>query len=324
VKRFLVPTFTILAVLTFGACEDLSFRDHLNRIVNGQIARIAYHAGESKIEEIYLMDSDGSHSLQLTDNLSEDLYPDWSPDGTRIAFSSDRSSSSDAAIDIFVMDADGSNVVRITTSSSGGDYNFRPEWSPDGTRIAYTRYASGGDQDIYVIGLSESGIGSNITDYFGEMDGNPAWKPDGSAIVFMSRHDTGYWQIYRVAVKDPLSSIDVSDVTRMTNQPSPIKDQDPVWSPDGESIVFYSNRGPGDTNEIYLIDAEAENGVPPEIRLTDNTADDKSPEWSPDGSKIIFVSDRSGNFDIYTMNPDGTHQVRLTDTIANDNCPDWR
>ena len=64
--------------------------------------------------------------------------------------------------------------------------------------------------------------------------------------------------------------------------------------------------------------------IPPEIRLTNNSAEDKWPEWSPDGSKIIFVSNRDGNNEIYTMNPDGTDQKRLTNTVAKDYCPDWR
>jgi TolB protein len=317
-KRLSCLAVLALVLFSLGGCEDISFRDHLYRIVHNRIARIVYHSGQSGIEEIFVMDSDGSHPLQLTDNLDEDKFPDWSPDGTRIAFSSDRSNSSGAVIEVFVMDADGSNVVQITTGSSG-HRNFRPEWSPDGIQLAYTHYWDTLHQDIYVIDLTGGGLGTNLTNTPGgvaEYDGNPDWSPNGEYLVFMTNIYTGDWQIAKLEVAVP------TNMDRITV--STYKDRDPVWSPDGELIAFHSNRGPGDTQEIYVIDADTVNGVPPEVRLTDNTANDEYPEWSPDGSRIIFISDRSGNYEIYTMNPDGTDQKRLTNRVANDYCPDWR
>jgi len=186
-------------------------------------------------------------------------------------------------------------------------------------RQAYTRYWPNWNQDIFVIGLSESGLGKNLTNSPGGSsiyEGFPDWSPDGKQIVFMKRFGSDNWQIARLEVANP------TNLTRMTN--NVYSDQDPAWSPDGNLIVFYSNRGSIDTNEIYVIDADAEDNIPPEIRLTNNSAEDKWPEWSPDGSKIIFVSNRDGNNEIYTMNPDGTDQKRLTNTVAKDYCPDWR
>ena len=316
-KRSIGSVILVLVLFALTSCEDLAFRDHLNRIVKEQIARIVYYAGEdTDSTEIYIMDSDGRFSKRLTENSVKDRFPDWSPDGTRIAFSSGRASGVDE--EIYVMDSDGDGIVRITTGASG-DVNFQPEWSPDGTRLVYTRYWPSWHQDIFVIGLSEGGVGTNLTNSDGgtsEYEGFPDWSPDGSHIVFMTKIYNGDWQIARLEVADP------GNVTRITS--NGYSDQAPAWSPDGELITFYTNRGPSDTNEIYVIDADALSGSPPETRLTNNSAEDKWPEWSPDGSKIIFVSDRDGYDEIYTMNPDGTDQRRLTDTTAKDYCPDWR
>jgi len=316
-RRFLGFGILILIMFALDACEDLAFRDHLDRIVKEQIARVAYYAGEdTDSTEIYIMDSDGRFSKRLTENSVKDRFPDWSPDGTRIAFSSGRASGVDE--EIYVMDADGTGIVRVTTGGSG-DVHFQPEWSPDGTRLVYTRYWPSWHQDIFVIALSDTGFGINLTNSSGgtsEYEGFPDWSPDGDHIVFMTKIYNDVWQIARLEVASP------GNMTRITS--NGYADQDPAWSPDGTLIAFFSNRGPSDTNEICVIDATAEDGVPAETRLTDNSAEDKWPEWSPDGSKIIFVSDRDGYNEVYTMNPDGTDQRRLTNTVAKDYCPDWR
>ena len=81
--------------------------------------------------EIYVMDADGSNEERLTTNKAEDLYPAWSPDGEKIAFTSDR----DGYIDIFVMNADGTAPKNLTNYISA---DVEPAWSPDGTKIVFT------------------------------------------------------------------------------------------------------------------------------------------------------------------------------------------
>ena len=94
------------------------------------------------------MDADGSNLRRLTHSSGNDLLPDWSPDGTQIAFMSDR----DGDWDIFVMDADGSNLRRLT-NNSGND--LFPNWSPDGRKIVFESDRDGDwdNQDIYVMDL---------------------------------------------------------------------------------------------------------------------------------------------------------------------------
>src|SRR5262245_3559661 len=96
----------------------------------------------------------------------------------------------------------------------------------------------------------------------------------------------------------------------MTDNPS---DRAPTWSSDGARIAFERE------GEILVIDVAG--GSP--TNLTNHPASDRSPTWSPDGSKIAFASDRSGQAELYLMNPDGTGGVQLTDSVGFVGEPAW-
>ena len=131
---------------------------------------------------------------------------DWSPDGSRIAFHSDR----DDNDEIYVMDADGSNQINLTNSSSR---DVGPVWSPDGSRIAFTSFPPGTlDAYIYVMDAD----GSNQINLSGGQE--PAWSPDGSHIAF-SRHPG---DIY-------IMNADGSNVANLTDDAA--LDTAPTWSP---------------------------------------------------------------------------------------------
>lgn len=134
------------------------------------------------------MDADGSGVTRLTDNDAGDWSPDWSPDGRRIAFTSDRNGNRD----IYVMDADGSGATRLTDNDA---VDHAPDWSPDGQRIAFH---SGRDEnwDIYVMNPDGSDI-ARLTDNDAE-DGSPAWSPGGQRIAFSSY----FGRNSRIHVKD--------------------------------------------------------------------------------------------------------------------------
>jgi Tol biopolymer transport system component len=94
-------------------------------------------------------------------------------------------------------------------------------------------------------------------------------------------------------------------------------DNFPSWSPDGQNIVFQSNRD--GNQEIYTMSADGSNPT----RLTKNTDRDGMPSWSPDGSRIIFSSNRDGNWEVYVMNSDGSEQMRLSVIQTYDGMPSW-
>ena len=150
-------------------------------------------------------------------------------------------------------------------------------------------------------------------------------------ITFVSNRDGHVhprlgWPTAEIYVMDA----DGGNQQNLTNDPN--DDWSPSWSPDGERIVFSSNRdGNRDGNrnnyEIYVMDADGNN----QQRLTDNDFYDSAPSWSPDGKRIVFTSRRDGHFigdfglssEIYVMDADGKNTRRLTNNRKRDSSPSW-
>ena len=125
-------------------------------------------------EEIYVINADGSNPRRLTNSPGSDQFPAWSPDGTRIAFSSDRDGSpSLEGRDIYVMNAaDGLGLVRLTDDPA---YDTGPAWSPDGSRIAFTSGRDG--SGLFVMNADGSGVVRIRAGFAGP----PSWSPIGTA-----------------------------------------------------------------------------------------------------------------------------------------------
>ena len=213
----------------------------------------------------------------------------------KIAFSSNRTGDQE----VYVMDALGGNVVRLTFDPSRDE---NPSFSGDGTRIAFDSQRDG-NFEIYVMnadGTNPVRLTNNPAH-----DVAPAFSPDGSRIVFESTRDGGS-EVYTV-------NINTGVETRLTTNLG--DNHTSAWSPDGTKIAFHSRR---DGNpEVYVMNADGTN----QTRLTNNPAEDTAPNFNPDGSQIVFASDRDGNFEIYVMNADGTNPTRLTNTLAQEHYP---
>ncbi len=225
--------------------------------------------------------------------------PYWSPDGQRIAFIS----KIDGDPGIYVMNADGSNQIRLSDTEKLW-YRSLLSWSPDSNKIAFPSDRDG-NLEVYIINID----GSNLTRLTNNptRDTSPSWSPDGSTIVFESNRD-GNAEIY-------IMNADGSDPMRLTDNPA--NDYGPCWFPDGKRIAFSSGR---DGNaEIYIMNSDGSD----QTRLTENLATDHEPCCSPDNQKIIFTARRKGKSEIFIMNADGSDLARLTDHPSNNLRPSW-
>jgi len=282
--------------ITAGDTTSTTFDVSCQDVANNQIVFSTNRDGDY---EMFLMDADGSHAQKLTDNTAQDYYGSISHDGTKIAFSSNRSGGN---LDLYVMNVDGTDVHQLT-NTSGTSYSV--SWSPDDTKLVFADDQSG-KYELYTI--NADGTGKKQLTNNSNVEANPSWSPDGSTIAFASDRD-GDNEIYTM-------SPDGTNVSKITDNSD--NDAGPRWSPDGTKLAFTSNRS--GNFEIYTMNADG-TGL---RRITNNSADGSFPAWSSDGSQLVFQSDRNGNYEVYKINADGSGApVNLTVDSGMDEAPFW-
>ena len=190
-----------------------------------------------------------------------DVEGDWSLDGTKLAFQSERVGFPAGKADIFIAEMDakkpGAKQENITKHPST---DRRARWSPDGTKLLFESDRDG-DLEIYTIGIDGNNLqqltNNNATDV------NAEWSTTG--IIFESNRD-GNSEIYRMAP-------DGNNQINLTNDPG--RDTDPIWSPNGQKILFESRRD--GNRELYVMEADGSNVK----NLTNNPAKDFFGRWNP-------------------------------------------
>ena len=262
--------------------------------------------------DISVANADGSGLRRVTDGPGVDCAPAWSPDGGKIAFERslirrEGDTVVGADVDIYVINADGSEERNLTGDGVSAGGPAGPIWSPDGRRIAFWSGRDGND-GIYVMNADGSGqrlLARNV--------GHVAWSPDGRKMLVVRGASQGMRPTkHDVFVMD----VDGRKLRRLTRIPQ-VNGPLPSWSPDGRRIVFVSDR---DRNlEIYVMNADGSG----QRNVTRHPGRDSDPAWSPDGRKIAFTTKREGNFEIYVMNADGSGQRKLTRNPGVDRFPIW-
>jgi Caspase domain/Dipeptidyl peptidase IV (DPP IV) N-terminal region/WD40-like Beta Propeller Repeat len=252
---------------------------------------------------LFGMTADGGRVWEVPGAPANVADPAWSPDGSRIAFIADH--------DVFVMDADGSNEIRLTSTDDLEEYH--PAWSPDGTEIAFGRgdptgiFGSRVRSDIWVVDLETDQPRQITTDPDAEENG-PTWSDDGTQIAFRlgTPRDSAIAVVSSSGEGEPETVVDA--------EPDQLA---PAWSPGGSTIVF--SRG----GALYKFDIDGDRVVR-RVLGDDGPAVQKAPAWSPDGKMLVFqAEDDEGHVDLYRVNLDGSGLKQLTNTDEAESSASW-
>ena len=270
--------------------------------------------------EIFVIDADGSNMQQLTDNDSYDGGASWSPDGKQILFQRGYPfgfESADEYSELFLMDADGSNMRQLTVNDY---YDGEGVWSPDGSKIMFD-YSPNQFEGDY--GGGSTTIIEADREAYGTVESyclsSYGWSPDGSRILCSQAAMDGEME-YHLSVVD-VDPFHVHVLPKIGTPEWPLD-----WSPDSSKILVaagdwdleLSDDGDVDDNieelfdDIELFVVELPNVVDYRLidydsndsnvrQLTDNDSYDGGASWSPDGSRILFVSERDGDSEIFVM-----------------------
>lgn len=262
------------------------------------------HQNSSKsAKEIWRMDPDGKNAQQLTrfNDLSDE--PAVSPDGSKMAFISNRG----GKWAIFVFSVDPIRDLRFYNPNAR--MNLYPSFTPDGKQLVFGSTA-GTDRccRIFIANVDGSGVRPITTSVF--IDAEPKVNPKTGADIVFASGRSGPEQIYKM-------NIDGGDVERLSDGTG--EASNPAWHPNGQKIAYAWTRGfaAGKFN-VFVMDV-SNRGY---IQLTHDEGKNENPSWAPDGIHLAFMSNRTGTEQIWTMLADGSQPQQLTKQGLN-STPMW-
>ena len=258
--------------------------------------KIVFSYKTSNGKEIGMIDYDGYNFTRITNNHNFNLFPAYAPDGGRILFST----YSDDRLSIYLYDVSKKQTEAV---SSFRGLNFAPCWAPDGSKICMS-LSKDGNAELYLLDLQTERM-HRLTNN-SAIDTSPTFSPNSREIAFVSDR-SGNPQVY---VMDTHGG----NVRRLTFHGN--YNTSPSWSPRGD-IIAYVSREKDNSQQVYVTDPTDFSPV----RLT-YLGNNEEPAWSPDGLHIVFSSNRTGSYELYTMNWDGSRLRKLSRGIIA-NAPDW-
>lgn len=243
----------------------------VGRVLPPEAEIIFSAAFNSDDAEIFRMALARQIAVPLTRNFIEDSQPTWSPDGSQIAFVSNREG---RQYTIYLMDAFGRDSRRLTESTQN---NFSPVWSPDSHAIAYVTSRQEFARQITEILLTDlaSGRTRRVSIPYPNAI-SPSWSPDSRHLAFTSdRRSPGNRIVYTLDTQTGDTQVLVNDNSVQLN---------PVWSPDGHYLLYSTlETKPG----IYLWDAVLEESL---LLYAPRTFNIRSPAWTPDSRAIVYAT----------------------------------
>ena len=239
----------------------------------------------------------------------------WSPDGKFLAYL-DRSSSRN--VGIWLLSVENLERRQLTWPAAQDLFDMLPAFSPDGQTLAFVRVSSGRVSDIYVVPVG-GGEPRRVTFDNRGIDGL-AWTPDGREIVFPSDREGGYalWRISVTGGTPERLVVGGND------------DFSPPLSPQGNRLAISRQgnrlayvRSAFDTNIWRIEIPKRKGGRHPPTQLIASTNLEQGPQFSPDGRKIVFESTRSGSYEIWVCDSNGTNLLQLTSFERTTGTPRW-
>lgn len=297
------------------------------------VGKILFASNDGKTEvadyDLYSINPDGSGKTKLTSYGKFINHPAWSPEHSRIAFSSNVDNKKEK---IFIMTADGKETRQLTF---GDNFDKFPTWSPDGKYIAYISYQ---DNIPNLFVMDVYGKNTKQLTFVAGKDTVlwPSWSPVSDTIAY-SYNKAGDEIDFRLQT----IRADGTEMRELLSSNDPdLSDHEPAWSPNGKTIYFLSNRT--HQMEIWKFDyAEWEKQMEEVGKVDYNNIDlkqvskldsvnvnpDHRPRISPDGKKIVFYGVGSDwnniGTNLYTLNTDGSGLANITKSIDGNEWPDW-
>ena len=229
---------------------------------------------------------------RLTNGPWRDITPAISPDGSRLAFASNR----DGSFDLYLLELTSGEISRLTDTPQ---YEASPSWSPDGLWLAYESYIdnpqSGGDLEIFIKPIDDSVEPIQLT-FHPEADHSPTWSPQGRKIAFVSTRngDSDIWLADLDAVDERFSNL---------SHNRDAEEYHPAWSPDGAKLTWSSLSSEG-IQDIYLFDLAQPDLRPKRLNNGDWSA------WSPDGA-VLMTSLQTPNREYLSAFSLNQHELSL-------------
>lgn len=252
-------------------------------------------------DDIVLYDIQTQTLTPLVSSPSNDSHATWSPDASQIALQTDR----DQNWEIYTVDVETGTERNLTANPASDMY---PNWTPEGAVVHFSTRS--GQSALWTTDpVTNAAMGITDTDDC-VPDYHPSWSPTDEFLAYRADCDGSgdIWQLnLETGERENLTTGFMST------------DRYPAVSPDGQRILFVSNR---DGNEdIYVMDADGDNVA----NLTNNAARDKQASWSPDGLYIVFISDRNGSDAVWVMDADGDRPTLLLESDTADfDWPWWQ
>ena len=264
---------------------------------------IVFTCTRNDVNQICLINADGSGYKQLTNEPNNSYYPAISPDGNEIVFATNKYDN----FDLYMTLRGSSDLVQLTDNIGN---LFSPSFSPDGKQIAFVNRAASGPSSLWVMG--SHGENPHVLYPAPNNIVAAAWSPDGANIAFAMAVDSQFtYEVFLLSVQDPHANL-----RRITHGVSGIGGS-LSWSPDSRSLLIFA--GPVEAREVYRLDLGT--GAVTQLTFGGNNA---AAAYSPDGQAIVFNSLRNNDqADLYIMRADGHSMRQLTNFPEPDWQPKW-